>query len=138
MLVESARLTRGEKNKLFDISRLRESAFQALIVPPFALKDDADDAAVEEVHNVPAVRSVIQEFNIKGKIIMPVGQSAIKLVARSLDAPHVIATSDKPKLMYNRKLNLLSLSYKQDPFDLGVFDDTLRSAVVSLKYRVLK
>jgi len=69
---------------------------------------------------------------------MPIGQSAIKLVARSLDAPQVEASSDKPKLMYNRKLNLLSLCYRQDPFDYGVFDDALRSAVVSLKYRVLK
>jgi len=43
--------------------------------------------------------------------------------------------------MYNKKLGILSLSYRQDErmdSELGKFDDALRSAVVSLKYRVLK
>ena len=112
-----------------------------MIIPPFSLTDEEQrlQSSVDEVHNVPAIRSAIQEFNIKRKIIMPLGESAIRLVGKSLGV-EVLSSSDYPKSMYNKKLNILSLSYKQDESmdtQLGRFDDALRSAVVSLKYRVL-
>lgn len=101
---------------------------------------------VESVRNVPIVRSVIQEFNIKGKLIVPIGESAITLVGQSLGldlvSNHPQTKENQYKFLYNKKLNILSLPYSQsllesDPQQLGKLYDGIGSAVVSIKYRVL-
>ncbi len=81
MLVESARITRGTKD-LMDISRLRVDSYQALIIPSFI--SPYNNQALKDVHNIAAVRSAISEFNIKKKLLVPIGPSAINLVGKSL------------------------------------------------------
>jgi len=66
-----------------------------LIIPPFSLTEEEQhiQSAVDDVHSVPAIRSAIQEFHIKRKILMPLGESAIRLVGKSLGIT-VLSKSD--------------------------------------------
>jgi hypothetical protein len=62
---------------------MKVETFKALIIPSFS--DDYNKALVQDVQNVPEIRSVIKDFNIRGKYIFAVGPSAINLVGRVLD-----------------------------------------------------
>jgi enhancing lycopene biosynthesis protein 2 len=81
--VESARLTRG---KSIDITKLKVESFKALIIPSF-IQGGYDKRVVEDLYNIPALRSAIKEFNVQQKYIVPIGPSAINLVAKCLGVP---------------------------------------------------
>ena len=78
---ESARITRDAKH-LKDVKELKTTTYQALIIPSFL--HQYDKRFVEEVYNLAVIRSIIKEFNIQKKIIVPIGPSAINLVGKSL------------------------------------------------------
>ena len=81
-MVESARITRDGKS-LAQIKSLRVDPLKALIIPSFS--EDYDKALVQDVQNVPELRSVIKEFHISKKYILAVGPTAINLVGRVLE-----------------------------------------------------
>jgi hypothetical protein len=57
-------------------------AFQALIIPSFV--DPYDRNIVEDLYNYPLLRSLIKEFNLNKKFLVPVGTSAINLTGKCL------------------------------------------------------
>ena len=65
-----------------DVSKLNVDSFKALIIPSFS--DHYDKKIVDLIYNMPVVRSAIKEFNVKNKYIVPIGPTAINLVAKCL------------------------------------------------------
>jgi hypothetical protein len=61
---------------------MKIDSLKALIIPSFS--EIYDKRLVEAVYNVPEIRDVIKEFNLKKKFLMPIGPSAINLVAKSI------------------------------------------------------
>ena len=66
---------------------MKVDSHKALIIPSFS--EDYDKDLVKDVQNVPEIRSVIKEFNIRGKYIFAVGPTAINLVGRVLDVKNL-------------------------------------------------
>jgi enhancing lycopene biosynthesis protein 2 len=81
LLIESSRITRGAHD-LFDLSKAKSEHLQALIIPPFSHL--YSKSLVEDLHNIAVVRSIIKEFHLRKKYIVPIGPTAINLVGKSL------------------------------------------------------
>ena len=75
-------MTRGNKF-VRDLSKVKVDAFQALIIPSFV--DPYNKQIVADLYNSPLVRSLIKEFNLTSRYVVPVGTSAINLVGKCLE-----------------------------------------------------
>lgn len=112
MMIESARITRGNKG-FQEVKNMNVESFKALIIPSFL--DKFDEELVEAVANVPEIRDCIKECNVKKKIILPIGSSAISLVGKSLTLPLNPFKDPKVKenfkFFYQHENRILGLPY---------------------------
>ncbi|TNV87215.1 hypothetical protein FGO68_gene13435 [Halteria grandinella] len=143
LLTESARLTRGAKT-ISELSKLKVGSFEALIIPSFV--DPYSKHVVADLYNIPLLRSLIKEFNLTSRYLVPVGASAINLVGKCLElqlrTSHPPHSTYKFKQQFNDERKILSLPYDSKLLNtnhqaLGQLNDSIDNLVVSLKSRVL-
>ena len=62
---------------------MKVDSLRALIIPSFS--EQYDEQLIDAVANVPEIRDSIKEINMKKKLLVPIGPSAISLVSKSLN-----------------------------------------------------
>lgn len=122
---------------------MKVDSLKALIIPSFVEK--YDEELVQAVANVPEIRDCIKECNAKKKFLLPVGASAISLVAKSLSIPlnpfKDPKVKDPFKHFFINESKILGLPYEpnlleESPENLGKLHKAIASTVLSLKARI--
>ncbi|CDW83217.1 UNKNOWN [Stylonychia lemnae] len=148
LMEESARLVRNTRDLRSLASLTKIDSFRALIIPSFT--HEYNKYLLEQVYNVPLIRSIIKEFHMQQRYILAVGPTSIQLINKTLDLSqnklkiHPDIKQKNPfDLKYNEENKIIYLPYYPQSVDDHVdgaykLYEGIFSSVTSLKYRVLK